>query len=373
MKKILHILKSTKRDLNIVNLYDSLEELQNLFFFDEKFAKQKNSKEDYELLKNKPNVYFYTKQLYPNIKEKSFDFIFVYALNKDQIKICFKFLESNTKLVWVSLGGEIYSNAFMSRDRIYQPETLKVLKNLDIIKNLKISLIYSFFSKFSLTNKFFKRVNYVSPRLVNEMKIINDFKYISAEYVRIPLGDNVSKNKNVVNIIDSDASDIYVGPSASPTSNHLDVFKKISELDLNHKVHVTLSYKINKEYQKAVIHKGEQLFKENFKPQTEFFTKEEFEKMLNTCNIAIFNNERQEGLLTIAICAEKGMKVFLSEKSPSFEYLKQMGYNIFSFQNEFNIKTIDSDKTSVPIKVNKESIFLFDEVKAVREAIKRMN
>jgi hypothetical protein len=41
MIKILHILSSTKRDLEIINIYDSLNNLENTFLFEESIAKKK--------------------------------------------------------------------------------------------------------------------------------------------------------------------------------------------------------------------------------------------------------------------------------------------------------------------------------------------
>jgi len=372
MINILHILKSTKRDKNIVSLYDSIEGINNSYLFDRNLVHQKNSENDYHFLKQKENVSFYDNSKDIILTNISFDYIFVYALSAHQIRLCEKYKSSNTKIVWVSLGGELYSNLFMNVNDIYQKETLVALKSLNLLRSTFREVFYKIIKTNSSANRFLKNVDFVSPRLENEMEIIKKNKKIAAPYIRLPLGDNIERSQEKINKIDSAASEVYVGPSAAPSSNHLDVFKKIFDLKLNTKVNVTLSYKIKKDYQEYIIKKGYEYFGDNFTPQTSFYSKNEFDAMLNNCKIAIFNNERQEGLLTIANCIEKGMKVFLSETSPSYKYLQKAGYNIFSFQNEFNYAIVNETNDDIKANIDNDSIFFFDERKAIRDALHKM-
>jgi hypothetical protein len=318
------------------------------------------------------NVFFYVLKNKVTLNKTNYNFVFVYGISKNQIELTFKFIDEETKLVWVSLGGDIYNSNFISPKEIYQSETLKLLQALNIVKNNSSLKLITFIKKLTSNHKFFKRIDFVSPRLENEMNIINRNKHINAPYVRLPLGDNFERKNKVHESIFDNAKDIYIGPSASPTSNHLEIFKKIHELGFKNKIHVTLSYKINVKYQTEIIKVGKQLFGNNFMPQTKFYSKGKFENILNNCAIAMFNNNRQEGLLTISMCAEKGMKVFLSENNPSFKYLKDMGYNIFSIQNEFNLIKIQSVENSKPFSINQEDIFKFDEKKAIKNALLKM-
>lgn len=371
-KSILHILKSTKRDLNIIKLYNSFENLDNTFLFDKDFAIVKNTEENFRYISELKNVHFYDDKTIPKLEKDEYDIILVYSLNINQIKICFKYITKNTILIWKSLGGEIYNNSFIKIDEIYQNETLHIVKQLESKKSRLNQFVRGCFRKFSLSSKFFRRVDFVSPMLENEMNIINRNKNFNAKYIHIPLGDNnsiktrnVTDEKNNINI-----NNIYVGSSAAPTSNHMDVFKKISELKINVDIHVTLSYKVNKPYRKIILDAGYKLFGDKFKPQIDFTTKEEFGTMLNKCSIAIFNIDKQEGLYTIQICLKKGMKVFLSDKSPMYHHLKSHNYKVFSFQKEFKKDIIFSDNVEYLDKlICSNSVFLLDDKESVLKAL----
>lgn len=370
MIKALHILDSTKRDEKIVRLYDSVQDLDNIYLFNKEIVKLKNSQDSLTFLKSCSNVLFYDSKIAPKFKDISFDILFVYGLNIRQIELCNLFKKQHTKIIWISLGGDIYSNAFINKSELYQPYTLSLLKKLSLLKNKNFSLFYKIFGKYSNSSKFFKTIDFVSPRLDTEMSIVE--KVIKAPYLKIPLGDNLDRVNKSYDRIHSKAKDIYIGPSGSPTANHLDVFYKIKNLNLSCEVIVTLSYKVNKIYQSEILKIGKDLFGKKFKPQTDFYSVDEFQSVLNNCKIAIFNNERQEGLLTIAMCAEKGMKVFMSDTSPAFRYLKKVGYNIFSFQKDFNIDIIFNSDCSFPSNIDKNSVFHFDEKNAIQNALRKI-
>jgi hypothetical protein len=55
MKKILCILNSTKRDVDIFNLYNNIEGFNSFFLFNKKKFKTKNTDENYNLLKDREN------------------------------------------------------------------------------------------------------------------------------------------------------------------------------------------------------------------------------------------------------------------------------------------------------------------------------
>jgi len=369
MIRILHILNSTKRDINIINLYQSIDKLDNYFLLSKEGVKKKNNKDDLKLLKSNEKVFLYDNLNSIDIKSDDFGYLFVYGINKSLVNLTFKYLKKNTKLVWISLGKDIYNLSFLSYKDLYQINTYKVLKKNGLLNTGFKNAIYKLLRPYNKTTAFFKRINFVSPRLYAEMEIIKNNNSINAKYVRLPLGDNTENHFNNIEPINPNAQDIYIGPSAASTSNHIDVFYKLHDLGFEHNIHVTLSYKVNRKYLREVLEVGENLFGNRFKPQTEFYTKEKFNKILNTCNVAIFNNNRQEGLLTVAICVNKGMKVFMSDLNPSFTYLNQTGYEIYSFQKDYN-KIQKSDINLLKLgAINEDSIFSFDEMKAIYTAL----
>lgn len=83
------------------------------------------------------------------------------------------------------MGGDIYNPSFVKPKEIYQLETFKVLRNLG---ELNFSnRIPDFFKRYKLTQRFFRRIDFLSPMLKNEMEIVKRNKNINANYVFIPL------------------------------------------------------------------------------------------------------------------------------------------------------------------------------------------
>ena len=63
----------------------------------------------------------------------------------------------------------------------------------------------------------------------------------------------------------------------------------------DHKLHLGLRlYEMrNKEYGQKVIEYGKRLFKEKFKPILNYMSAEEYSKLLNSVQVAVFNHNRQ--------------------------------------------------------------------------------
>lgn len=374
MKKVLHIIFGNKGnlDIDIFNLYQQIPTIENIFLYDENVVRKRNSEDNFDYLKSNKNVFFYTKEKLPELR-LNFHFIIVYGINDNQIKLCFKNISQKTILVWKSLGGDIYNPSFINPKEIYKEETYKILKNLNYIDNSIKSKISNYIRRFSLSRKFFRRVNFVSPMLSNEMELVLSDKSFNAKHVFIPLGNVFRLKDSNIQQVSSSASEIFVGASASPSANHTDVFKKINEIGFNNNVHVVMSYKKLEGYQQAIINNGSFYLGSNFKPQLNFLKKKEFNKILDNCHSAIFYNDRQEGLYSIGLCLAKQMKVYLSDTSYTYKYLKEKGYKVFSFQKEFTLQNVLKVQSSYQNNKIKNSIFDIDELKAARRAFEVMS
>lgn len=373
-RKVLHILRSTKRDTYIVNLYNSIDALENTFFFSETRLPKQNSKENIEFLKRQKNTYFYTEDNFPAIKNKSFDTIIVYSLSNIQVKLCFEFLKKETQLVWRSLGGELYTLAFIKLENAYQTETLQFLKRHSFFKNKFRFKFHRFYKRFSLNNKFFKRIDFVSSMLPEELAIINRNKNIRAKYVYLPLGDNNNFKNTAIEKINPDAKNIYIGSSGSAACNHLDVLKKLKDINFQYDIYITLSYKVPSNiYLDKVLEVGYNYFGDRFKPHLTFLSRKEFMTILNTVSTAIFNIDQQEGLYSINICFRKGIKVIMSDISPMYKHLVNAGYDIFSFQKDLSAEMIETPYTPDTTRIKKDNVFTKEDKKAVYELLEELD
>ena len=303
--------------------------------------------------------------------------VFFHALDQIKQEIAFQ-LHDSIKKVWFIWGYDLYEKWPLLKYGNHENETKLLIKNSKTLKQKFIfnEITFEIFkyllkSKISLPQKIKiiidSNYNTVYLKAINKMdvvvpvipleyaiakKINNNLIYAPFNYVNVEdlLGDNVDRN-----VIKS--SNILIGNSANPTNNHLDVFKKLSEVNLeNRKVYVPLSYSGSQNYISKVIEKGKELWGENFIPITQFMSLEEYNTILLSCNVLIFNHVRQQGVGNIIALGYLGAKIYLNTKNPVYQFYKQEGISIYSI-DEINNLSINK-QISTDEYLNNKKLFL---------------
>ena len=156
---------------------------------------------------------------------------------------------------------------------------------------------------------------------------------------------------------------IVIGNSATESNQHLAVFEKMKRLDVsNVKIYCPLSYGDSK-YRDKVIKKGKEQFGNQFYAITEYMTYEEYVRFLNSCDVGIYDNNRQQALGNISLMLNLGKKVYVSESIR--KYYEQFGYKLYS-TNEIETKTItdvlkfdveDAEKNYMCYDLRKKKIY----------------
>lgn len=129
--------------------------------------------------------------------------------------------------------------------------------------------------------------------------------------------------------------EIRVSHSASTTANHLTVMKILRRIDQNneYKKVFPLAYG-NKYVKKIVIKYGKKWFGDQFVPELEYQKKDEYLNTLSKVGIAIFGQLRQEAAGNITPLLGYGAKVFLRRQNPLFQHYKNLGYIVFSIEDD---------------------------------------
>ena len=125
-------------------------------------------------------------------------------------------------------------------------------------------------------------------------------------------------------------SDVLVGNSASPTSNHLDVFEQLRRLEVaDRRIVVPLSYG-SAEYRQAVVARGTELFGPRFVPLVDLMPLAAYNELVGGCGVVVMNHVRQQALGNIGTALHAGAHVVLNERSPIFEFLRSRGAVLMS-------------------------------------------
>lgn len=175
-----------------------------------------------------------------------------------------------------------------------------------------------------------QKIDYVTTVVPNEYELVkglnSTIKYLPFSYASIEslMADDMSIDLN-------EGVNILVGNSADPSNNHIDILEKLSSLELGErKVYVPLSYSGNDTYIRKIQEAGFKLLPKNFVPILKYLTLEEYNKILSSCSVFIFNHIRQQALGNIIFAGYSGAKLYLNPKSPVYQYLSSENIKLYS-------------------------------------------
>lgn len=146
---------------------------------------------------------------------------------------------------------------------------------------------------------------------------------------------------------------ILVGNSADPSNGHKEVLMNLQKY-ANEDIRVIcpLSYG-DKSYATDVISYGTKVFGEKFMAITNFLPIDEYNSLLNSVDIAIFNHQRQQAMANTVSLLGMGKKVFMRSDVTQWEFLKSIEVMIYDVA-KLDISKIDSNSASLNIKAIKE-------------------
>jgi len=282
--------------------------------------------------------------------------VFFHALDNKKQEIVTKLSKKIVK-VWFIWGYDLYGNWPLLKKTIYEKHTKRFIRKF-LFQNQKEAIIFNNLSfwifkklnsfKYFLPSKvirvlknnydtlFFKAANEIDiivPVIPNESEFTKriGLKAFYAPFtygcIEDLLGDKT--NQNVLN-----SKNILVGNSADPTNNHIEIFMKLSKMDLGERrVYVPLSYGGNEKYKAFLIKMGERLIGKNFYPLTTFMSLEKYNEILLSCGVLIFNHVRQQGVGNIITMGYLGAKIFINSKSPVYRFYKDFGIIFFDINS----------------------------------------
>lgn len=165
------------------------------------------------------------------------------------------------------------------------------------------------------------------------------------------------------------ADSIIVGNSCSFTGNHIDVLKKLRDIQVTNNIVLPLSYGGNIKYQNIIINYGEKYFGNNFSPLTEFLSLKEYNNILVNAGFYIYGNLRQEAVGNILIALYLGGKVFLDITNPLLNFYKNLGLIIFSL-DDLTKETLTERLTDKDVNINRNILLEQYSLNRLKELVK---
>lgn len=267
----------------------------------------------------------------------------------------------HNNIMWIEWGGDMYNSFLMRKGFTLYSDYNQYLKFkfkfcpywlAKIL--LKIKREYSFAIRYNAV----KKIKYFIPdSMYGEYPLFlsyyPEFRHLKhRDFFYYPIQDIVGIDNLGRRAI---GNSIFIGNSASETNNHIDALKKIQECHIINDVIVPLSYGGCKKYTEFVLDSGNKILGDKFKPITQFLPLQEYNKYFYNASYFIYANYRQEAVGNILFAFYIGGKVFLRKSNPLYNFYKQLGLVLFSFE-DISIDSFESPLTDKEYLNNKSII-----------------
>lgn len=358
MKTIAHVIFDEKffDDVIEVNEYITKNKCQNEYLI----VTWLGIKKHFKYIKRAKNVNFISAFTFLFKAFKGdYDAVFLYSI-KECPSTVISLIPKRIKVFWFAMGYDLYSypmrNPFIDVPNLVGPLTSKIKEPFIVrFKNI-IKTILSLPLE-SLAYKAMHRTDYFSGILEYEYDLLKaengykggkvNFQYQSLESFKICgvkedyIGDN-----------------ILIGNSAAETNNHLEVFQYLKNVNVgDRKIIVPLSYGGWKVQKQIIMESYEKEFHNQFVPILNFMPFADYKRIISSCSIAIFGHERQQAMGNITTALNMGCKVFLSNTSPVFTFLKKLGLYVYTIQNDLSTCEINTPLTEEEKSHNRNILY----------------
>lgn len=270
-----------------------------------------------------------------------------------------RIIPQNIKVVWKAWGADLYRTPSDFTPLVYIPlyhtyTQREILKDIPSNWQRIKSQIYYFFHKKEYQEAI-SRVDFFSGVLPEEYDLINQKKhfYFKAKKIYYPYFSlNLKNNKD--NFIDL-GENIVLGNSAAFPNNHIDILNILRNIKTKNKhIIIPFSYQRNEKYVRAVKKYAKKYFGDKVVFLESFIPLPKYQKILESCNYAIYGNEQQAAIGNISDSIYCGRKVFLSRTSLVYKHYKALGYKVFTIQNDMTATSLSQPLSIQEKTMNRE-------------------
>lgn len=358
--KILHCVIDEKFIDSAIEIFDSIEGYENEYIIldDQKIK-------GYQYIKSQKVKTLTTKWFSQHcIDSNDYSIIILHSLMSINPNLIHAINDKIT-VVWLSWGYDIYEmpspikpliplkNKFRGNRKFWK----LIINILKISKRIINEYIIQQGKNKKVWFKTINRIDFYSGVYPEEFLLLRknksfsaqriDFNYVSKEF---PI-----QTENLDNIIPNRGKNIMIGHQANPLLNHIADLHMLKKMNLPKDISIIcpLSYGITKDINK-IQKVGKKLFGSQFIPLLEFLPLDDYVKIYNSVNVAIYDIQRQCAVGNIYLAIWNGVKVFLPHDSVNYQYLKGIGLKVYSIEDEFNEYNIRNSASFEEIRSNRK-------------------
>lgn len=243
----------------------------------------------------------------------------------------------NIKVVWFAWGYDLYHPRIVPIN-LYYDCTAKLVHCDYSLKGLLLTF-RSYIRNGISFKKSLIRIDYFSGVFPYEYDLLKKYKpYIKAKPLDFYYGSNdFFVPEKLDRAVHNKFLNVIIGNSNTYENNHLDAFHYMKNLRLvgKGKVIIPLSYPKDNKYKDRVKRMANSIWGEDhvmvldhYLPLTDYLN------IVSNCKVAVYFHERQQASDNVLMQLMYGAKVFMSETSLMYRYLKSLGFYIYSLQED---------------------------------------
>lgn len=327
-KKILHIFDAAIISQSTIELFENLDFKQRYVVISSEQEKWEDFTKKIKNIRlidpeNQDVVRVLTEEI------KAADIIFTQALSYEKAKAIKQVKDTSKVFIWGLWGYGLYNFVnYMKKDSSSEEFKTKLETNTSFIDKIKEYYTFHYVYK-----KAIQKIDICLFLLESDFNLLGSVidhkaKWRTACYQTM---DNLIGGGKDFKIT---GNSILLGNSSTPSNRHKVVFEELKKAEnLGRKVITPLNYG-DQEYKKQILELGKNAVGENFQPLTDFMPLEEYTSIIQDCSHVIMAHKRQQGFGTIMTVIYGGAKLYLSETSPFYTWLKELGVAVYSIENK---------------------------------------
>lgn len=349
--RIIHFFTDEKFTDFVVYLFKQFADLE------QKYVLVKREKDQKINFKYNELEYILLNEVNDYVKEFKADCVIFHSLFNFNLKVLNE-LNTKAKVCWYSWGGDLALDPVKPFKNVHEPvtfqkyyhfNTLSSLKNkfIDIVKSCAPSLFNKYIKfrtgeewQYFVLKKNLSKINIVNTVTFSEHDIFRKHNF-KGRLIHIPIGtiglllEHVDINKQA-DSLKKKYPTVFLGHSAYSENNQFDVLKSLRDMNFKGEIICPVSYG-SKDYAQKLVEYGEQLFDGQFKPINRFLPQNQYFELLQSADYYLNNSIIQQGLGNIIAALYIGKPVFINKKGKGYEYLKQMGIQTYTIQDDLGL------------------------------------
>lgn len=281
------------------------------------------------------------KKIYDICREKGVDRIVMHGVLGYMLPLL-KYLQARMdfRLYWIFWGYELYEALVYERDYPAIDDHFSPFHKLYYFIPNPVSRFLRKTARRYRAPKFieiFSMVDYFCFWCENDYRLLKENFKTDAKFHFFSYGANRrgAEPSDMFELRERELKTVMIDHQASVYGNHRTVFKALKNIDRTNSLKkiTPLSYG-HPMIRDRVLAVGRNMFGKQFDPVLDYMPKEKYYEMLDSVDVAIFGQRRQEASGNIIQLLKNGVKVFLRNDNNLLQYYREKGYIIYSFEDD---------------------------------------